>query len=77
VESEFNNALGVNQCFFPKFIPSFFPPCDIPPNLMFLDTVTTLQDALHWLFILGLTVPERRGEQWIMIESHQDVCLFV
>ena len=76
-ESEFNNALVVNPCFFPKFIPSFFPPRNILPNLMFLYTVTTLQDAVHWLFILGLTVPDRKGQQCIMTESHQDVCLFV
>jgi hypothetical protein len=43
---------------------------------MFLYTVTTLQDAVHWLFILRLTVAERKGEQWIMTESHQEVCLF-
>ena len=68
-DSKFNNILGTNTCFFPKFILSFFPTCDILPNLMFLYTVTTLQDVVHWLFILGLTVPDRKGQQWIMTKS--------
>jgi hypothetical protein len=59
-ESKFYNILGSNSCFFPKFILNFFPPWDILPNLMFLHTVTTLQDAIHWLFVLGLTVAERK-----------------
>jgi hypothetical protein len=67
-ESKFNNVLCTNPCFLPKFILNFFCPCDILPNLMFLYTATALQDAVHWLFIMGLTFPERTGEQWIMIE---------
>ena len=49
-----------NQNFVQQFILKFFPPYNILPNLMFLYTVTTLKDAIHWLFILGLTVAERK-----------------
>jgi len=53
-ESKFINILGSNPCFFPQFILNFFPPCDTLPNLMFLYTATALQEAVHWLFRLGL-----------------------
>ena len=59
-ESKFNNVLSSNSCFFPKFILNFFPPCDILPNLIFLYRVTTLQNAIHWLFILGLPAADRK-----------------
>ena len=80
-EPKFNNNPRYEYMLLPKvypqFLPNFFPPCDILLNLMFLYSVTTLQDAFHCLFILGLTVDERKGEQWNIIESHQDVCLSV
>jgi len=74
-DSKFNNILGTNTCFFPQLILNFFPPCDILPNLMFLNTVTTLQDAVHWLYILGLyscwekwrpVDHDWKWQQWIM-----------
>ena len=79
-ESKFNNVLGSNSCFFPKFILNFFPPCDILPNLMFLYTVTTLKDAIKWLFEQGLWVAERK---WPAVDHDWKpsrclfVCLFV